>query len=81
MMNTNEFRIGDRVKITGMSTDYPGGNPLSGAEGTVTVLYPWREPFDEFDNYITVKIDKSPVPLTIGVTLMFRKEDLQFIIS
>lgn len=68
--------LGERVRICGMFTDYPGGNPLVGSEGVVTTLYPWREPFEKFKNYLAIQIDRPSAQLTIGDTLVFRGENL-----
>ena len=71
------FNLGDRVRIKDRNDCFPTGYPLANAEGEVIYLYPWREVFSDFKEYISVRIDKADVALTMGNVLMFRAENLE----
>lgn len=71
------FKPGDRVRVTGSSTAFPSGYPLTGAEGRVTLLYPWEEAFSEFTQYVAVELED--IETGIGNTLMMRSEYLELI--
>ena len=72
-----EFKIGDRVIIKDRDDWFPTGYQLANAEGTVIRLYAWVEVFEEFQEYIAVRIDKANTELGIGTDLMFRAESLE----
>lgn len=72
-----KFEIGDRVRIKDRNDWSPKGYPLANAEGTVIILYPWVEVFEEFQEYVAVRIDKANTELGIGTDLMFRTESLE----
>jgi hypothetical protein len=74
------FTLGDKVRIKDRQDGFPTGYPLANAEGEVIYLYPWREVFADFEQYISVRIDKAGEPLTMGNILMFRAENLEKLI-
>jgi len=71
------FALGDKVRIKDRQDGFPTGYPLANAEGQVICLYPWREVFADFEQYVSVRIDKASGPLTMGNVLMFRAENLE----
>lgn len=75
--NPAVFKPGEKVRIKDQSDCFPTGYPLANAVGEVIYLYPWHEVFADFEEYISIRIDKANVPLTIGNVLMFRAENLE----
>jgi hypothetical protein len=71
------FKLGDKVRIKDRKDCFPTGYPLANAEGEVICLYPWREVFADFKEYVSVRISKANVDLTMGNVLMFRAENLE----
>lgn len=74
MTQTSELALGDRVKLKDRTDCLPSGYPLANAEGTMIRLYPWVEVFEDFKQYVAVRLDENP---GIGTDLMFRAESLQ----
>ena len=73
------FQVGERVRIGKHPFWWEGGNPLTGATGTVTNLYAWDEAYASFREYVGVEIDpdSTQTKLGLGNRLMFRGEYLE----
>jgi N-terminal half of MaoC dehydratase len=55
----SDFEVGDRVRFKGRKGCFPTGDPLAGAEGEIAMMYPWADVYEDFSNYVAVRITKE----------------------
>ena len=73
----SEFKVGDKVRFKGRKDCLPTGDPLAGAEGEITILYPWPEVYKDFPDYVAVQITKQAKPYGWGSGPYVRTETLE----
>lgn len=72
------IKLGDRVRIKDRS-DWPFHPEyrLTDMEGIVTKLWESMDVMEEFQEYITIRIEKTTTDFAVGTSLVFRMENLE----
>jgi hypothetical protein len=73
-----EIKEGDRVRVKDRKDwPTPPGYRLANSEGVVVKWVQYEKAMEEFKPYVHVKVDKSGAEEYIGLTVVFRVENLE----
>lgn len=73
----DNIKIGDNVRVQDRKNwPTPPGYRLADSEGTVVKWVEFDEVMEDFQNYAHVRIEKSRAEEYVGLTMVFRTENL-----